>query len=69
MENNCFANRKDGTCHALTEKQCNNCKFYKHKAKVKNNPFYEWSYKNKERFKNDKRSRKIPDEYIMKKED
>lgn len=47
----CFANRKDGKCHALIEKNCENCKFYTPRDKVKNNPFYKFSYENEIKMK------------------
>lgn len=62
----CFARRDEVSCNALTEKACCNCKFYKHRSKIKNNPFYAYSYEDKERFIKDVKRRQIKPEQIMK---
>ena len=65
MKENCFANRKDGECHALIKKQCEGCKFYKAKERVKNNPFYAFSYLDKERHKKDIEKYRIKKEQVL----
>ena len=65
MKEKCFADRKDGTCHALIKKECEGCRFYFPKKLLKNNPFYEYSYENEYNFVFDTKSKKIPKELIM----
>ncbi len=69
MKERCFADRKDGTCHALRYKKCEGCKFYTPRSKVKNNVFYRWSYKDNKIFNIDRIKRNVPMEYVMKKSD
>lgn len=61
----CFARRDEFSCNALTEKGCCNCKFYKHRSKIKNNPFYAYSYENKDRFMKDVKRYHIKQEQII----
>jgi len=65
----CFADRKDGTCHALTKKECDFCKFYTPRSKVKNNVFYRWSWANNYRFNLERIKRNIEMKDVMKKSD
>jgi len=66
MKEKCFAERKDGECHALKCKECNGCKFYFPRKLLKHNPFYEYSYETEHAFENAKRIYKVPDDLIMK---
>lgn len=66
MKKKCFADRKDGTCHALSKKKCKDCKFYFPRKNLYHNPFYEYSYENEYAFENAKRIYKVPDDLIMK---
>ena len=65
----CFADRKDGKCHALRYKKCEGCKYYYPRTKLKDNPFYEYSYENKYKHQFDMKVRKISDDLVMKKSD
>ena len=65
MNERCFADRKDGMCHALIKKECKGCKFYCPRDKVKDNPFYKYSYDNEYKFVFDTKTLKIPKEYVM----
>lgn len=69
MKERCFADRKDGECHALVKKECKGCKFYFPRKLIHHNPFYEYSYENEYAFENAKRIHKLQDDLIMKKED
>ena len=69
MKEKCFAERKDGECHALQNKKCDGCKFYFPRKLLKNNPFYEYSYDNEYRHKYDMKIYKVPKDLVMKKED
>lgn len=51
MKEHCFADKGD-ECNALKRKECEGCKFYKAKSKVKNNIFYPKSFKNYEEYLN-----------------
>lgn len=63
----CFARIDKDNCNALIKKDCENCKFYKHRLRIKNNPFYAYSYEeeNKERFIKDVKRRQIKPEQII----
>jgi len=61
----CFAFRNDGECHALINKNCENCKFYTPKEKIKDNPFYKYSWINKRKMEGVVYARKIRKEQIM----
>lgn len=61
----CFARVNKERCHALVEKNCENCKFYKHRDKIKRNPFYGFSYKNKKDLKHDMTIHKIRSEQVL----
>lgn len=61
----CFAIRKDGTCHALTKKECKDCKFYTPRCKIKDNPFYKYSWVNREKMETLIKRNLIKKEYIM----
>ena len=65
----CFAERKDGKCHALKKKECLFCSFYTPRSKVRHNPFYKWSYDNYYRAELDRKRRNIAKEDVMKKTD
>lgn len=69
MKEKCFAERKDGECHALQHKECDGCKFYFPRKLLKRNPFYAYSYETEYAFENEKRLYKVPEELIMKKDD
>ena len=69
MKERCFADRKDGTCHALSYKNCEYCKFYTPRSKVKNNVFYRWSWENNYRFNLERIRNNIPMSSVMKKSD
>lgn len=56
---NCFARIDENTCNALIKKECKNCKFYKHRAMIKNNPFYAYSYDDVKQLKKDINKRGI----------
>lgn len=49
----CFAWIDNEKCNALTEKECKNCKFYKKRKAIKNNPYYPYSYKSMKDFETD----------------
>lgn len=65
----CFADRKDRTCHALVKKECEHCKFYTPRSKVKNNVFYRWSWDNDYRFNKEFRKRRIELKDVMRRND
>lgn len=69
MKEKCFADRKDGTCHALRKKKCKGCRFYFSRKNLYHNPFYAYSYENEYAHKSDARIHKVPEELIMKEED
>lgn len=69
IKEKCFADRKDGTCHALIKKQCKGCKFYYPRKMLYHNPFYEYSYETKQAHKSDARIHKVPEELVMKEDD
>ena len=46
----CFARIDANTCNALVNKNCNNCKFYKPKSEIKNNIFYQYSFRTKKEY-------------------
>ena len=62
----CFAEVDSFTCHALTERHCIDCKFYKTKREIVDNPFYEFSYRNKDKIKNIKKRYYIREEQVLK---
>ena len=66
MKEKCFADRKDGKCHALTEKKCDRCRFYFPRNLLRDNPFYEYSYVNIPKMKYLKKAKLIREEMIMK---
>lgn len=53
MTNNydCFAAKNDGTCHALTKKECEGCRFFTPRCQVKDNPFYKYSWTDESKMK------------------
>jgi len=55
----CFARIDENTCNALVTKRCQHCRFYQHRADIKNNPFYAFSYKDIRQLKSDIKKRKI----------
>ncbi len=69
MKEKCFADRKDGECHALVHKECEGCSFYLPRKLLKNNPFYEYSYQNIGKMNYIKKKYNIRDEQIMKEND
>lgn len=69
MKDKCFAERRDGECHALKEKKCKGCKFYTPRKEIYHNPFYAYSYETNYAHESDKRFHKIPDELVMNIED
>lgn len=69
MKEKCFADRKDGACHALTKKECEGCGFYFPRQLIKDNPFYEYSYENKPKMTYIKKLKLIREENVMRKED
>lgn len=56
---NCFAYINNHRCHALDTKNCVNCKFYKDREEIKNNPFYPFSYKSLEEYKEARKNKKL----------
>lgn len=69
MKNKCFADRKDGTCHALRKKKCKGCKFYFPRKNMYHNPFYAYSYENEYAHENAVRVYKVPIDQVMEKDD
>lgn len=65
IKSNCFAARQDNKCHALNELDCTGCRFYKHKKEIKDNPFYKFSWKNKEQMKKIIKKNYITENQIM----
>lgn len=61
----CFARINDTTCNALTKKECKNCKFYKHRGAIRNNPFYAFSYDDMKKLKKDIEKRGINIEQVI----
>lgn len=63
MTNNydCFADRKDGKCHALTKKECEGCRFYTPRCQMQDNPFYRYSWTDKNKMED------IVKRYLIKK--
>ncbi len=67
VKKDCFAYIKKGNkeeCHALTELDCKNCRFYKSKYEVENNPFYAKSYVSKEEHQKEMKKRNIKEEQV-----
>lgn len=61
----CFARIDCSHCNALNEKDCKNCSFYKPRNKIKNNPFYAFSYRDSERHAEHMRRYRVnPDDVI-----
>lgn len=56
---NCFAYVNEHRCNALTEKNCENCQFYKDRKEIKNNPFYPYSYNSLEEYEKDIKDKNI----------
>ena len=69
MKEKCFADRKDGTCHALTEKECEGCRFYCPRKLIKDNPFYEYSYTHTYMMERLKKQKQIAEKLVMKADD
>lgn len=69
MKEKCFADRKDGTCHALKCKECEGCRFYFPRELVKDNMFYEYSYQSIGKINYFKRKYNVREEQIMKETD
>lgn len=66
IKDNCFAyNSKNRSCHALKEIDCRHCKFYKHRKEIKNNPFYGYSWKNKEEHARIMEEKQISKELVL----
>lgn len=64
----CFAFKKVGRkceCHALIELNCKNCRFYKLKSEVKNNPFYAQSFKNPVEHKAAMKKKNIKEDQVL----
>lgn len=64
----CFAFKRIGKkceCHALIELNCNNCRFYKNKNEVKNNPFYAKSFKSAVEHKNVMKRKNIKEDQVL----
>lgn len=62
IEKTCFAYKKENDqhkCHALNEIDCNNCRFYQKRSEIINNPFYGYSYKDKEKLRCDMKQHKL----------
>lgn len=68
-KNKCFADRKDGTYHALIHKNCEGCRFYFPRKDLVDNPFYEYSYTNHYRMGLIKKRKQIVERLVMKKDD
>lgn len=68
MKEKCFADRKDGSCHALIKKECKRCKFYYPRNLLKDNPFYEYSYEDIGKMKHMKKEKIIRKDQIMTKD-
>lgn len=68
FKKNCFAycEKKDKTyCNALSECECEGCRFFTEKAKVKNNPYYAYSYENKAQHLKDIKNKNIKEDQIL----
>lgn len=68
IKKDCFAYKETNnkpTCHALTELDCKNCRFYKKREHIKNNPFYAYSYTDIGHFKYDINKHKIKEQDIL----
>lgn len=50
----------------LNELDCSSCSFYRNKNSIRNNPFYEYSYIDKEKFVKEKKKRLIQDSQVLK---
>jgi len=61
----CFARINETTCNALNKKECRHCRFYQHKAYIKNNPFYAYSYSDLKQLKKDISKRNIKIEEVV----
>lgn len=67
VREDCFAyNKKKKECHCLNELDCSSCSFYRNKSSIKDNPFYEYSYRDKEKFEKDKKKNLIKGNQILK---
>ena len=69
MKEKCFAERRDGKCHALVNKECEHCSFYTPRSKVKNNVFYKWSWDNNYRAELERKRLKIDKKDVMQRRD
>lgn len=64
----CFAYcEKNGKpyCNALTECECKDCRFFTEKSKVKNNPYYAFSYEDKAEHLKEVKEKKIKEECVI----
>ncbi len=64
----CFAFKKVGRkceCHALIELNCKNCRFYKNKNAVKNNPYYAASFKSAVEHKRVMKQKNIKEDQVL----
>ncbi len=65
IKNDCFARIGSTKCNALTEKNCENCSFYKKRCEIKDNPYYAYSYKNLKKHSEDVKKYKVnPDDIL-----
>lgn len=66
IKKDCFAYIEEkNECNALTEIECEKCPFYKNRNKIKNNPFYAYSYDNKKKHKRDMEKTKIKKSQVI----
>lgn len=65
---NCFAYKNVSGkhhCNALKEIDCYKCKFFAKRSQIVNNPFYKYSYKNKDKWAEDVKKHKINIEEVV----
>lgn len=59
VKTNCFAYMNKHRCNALDKINCENCKFFKERTEIRNNPFYPYSYDSYREFEKDLKSKRL----------
>lgn len=68
MKKDCFAfckKKGKNVCNVLEDLSCEDCRFYKNRNEIKNNPYYAFSYKDKLKHKEDVKKMNIKKEAIV----
>lgn len=68
VKKDCFAYcKKKGkyVCNALEDLCCEDCRFYKKRSEIKENPYYAYSYKDSAKHKEDIKKKNINKEAVV----